>query len=639
MRKWLFALVATLAAVFLMSWGPGCSSNNPAEPGAGSGGEAGTDAGTDADADASTDAGGAGGDSSVATTALRGKVTAVNGAAIGGVKVNLGDATATSFADGSFAIDAEPGPGQMVSLDKAGYVASAWRVDIDAGTEAYLPVTMMPMAAAQPLDAVQGGSVAGARGARLDAPPGAFVDPGGAPVTGQVQVSLTPYDPAIAAQALAYPGELRGLTRDGELVPLRTYGLLDVTVTQSGAVLSVAPGQSLQVRVPAASAGERPSSMRLWHFDSEQALWVEESAAGNYDAGSNTYSAVLGPGSKLDYVENADNPFRPSCVHGLVVDDQGKPVSGARITAQSADDDDTRGVYSAMQTGLNGAFCMTLEMDQKALLRVTTPDGTVTERSITAGTAHSNDYPADCSGSNCLQVATIVTGEADPGEATEADCDVDVFANPFALTCAASLGDFYACFAPAGACHSKIDFAGMGGASYEVSFDNGARIESGFDPLYLYPVTKYYGPGGTYCGLSEFDGTAVSIKPEGGGTFRVETEADGSMTVVCDSASFTMSAAQMDAMAACTGHAGDVGDGVACEPVAGSFTASCLFDTDCDTGLDCCGPASTMKKQCLFVGMCAAACGSNADCGVLDHHYVCCSNSLFDSCMLPADCQ
>ncbi|MEZ4227272.1 MAG: hypothetical protein R3B13_40420 [Polyangiaceae bacterium] len=40
-----------------------------------------------------------------------------------------------------------------------------------------------------------------------------------------------------------------------------------------------------------------------------------------------------------------------------------------------------------------------------------------------------------------------------------------------------------------------------------------------------------------------------------------------------------------------------------------------------------------------MAGMCAAACADSTDCGYLGHDFVCCSNGLFDSCMLPTDCE
>ncbi len=619
MTKWQLTMAASLFVAPLVLWGPACSSSDKEQ-------QPGTDAGVDTGDDVPT-----------VSAALRGKVVDTNGAAVAGVTVALSGAETETDAEGGFSMNATPGKAQIVRLSKSGYITSAWSVDITAKVEAYLPVTMMALAPAQPLDATQGGTVVGARGAVLVAPPDAFAHEGGGAATGEVSVSLTAYDPAIPAEAYAYPGPLSGLTLQSELVPLRTYGVLDVTVTQNGAVLEVAPGKSLDIAVPAPSKGDKPATMRMWHFDTAQALWVEKPDLGTYDATSNTYSSVIGPGSRLDYTENSDNPYQPSCVHGMIVNAYGTPVAGAHVTAQSAAENDTVGIYSWMNTPPNGAFCMTVEKDQEVLLRIATPEGQVTERKFKAGSMHSNTYPADCSTSSCLQLQTIELGTPDTGQATEADCGIDMMSNPFATTCAAGLGDFYACFAPSGACHSELDMDPYGGTSYEITFENGAKIESGFDPLYPYPVTKFYGPGGVYCGKSVADAESVKIQPVAGGSFEFKTQPDGSMEVICDAGSFTMSAEQMDAMAACSGHAGDAGSGVTCDPQPGTFTAPCNFDMDCNTGLSCCG--SGLDKECLLEAMCAVSCSSNVDCGYLGHDFVCCSNGLFDMCMLPTDCQ
>ncbi len=96
-------------------------------------------------------------------------------------------------------------------------------------------------APAVPLDADLGGVVTGARGARIEAPAGAFVTRDGEPVQGTVEVHLTPLNPAIPAEYDAYPGDGLARTMDGSLVQLETFGVLDVTVLQWGAPDHLSP--------------------------------------------------------------------------------------------------------------------------------------------------------------------------------------------------------------------------------------------------------------------------------------------------------------------------------------------------------------------------------------------------------------
>jgi|GEM_PF-1953869 len=520
---------------------------------------------------------------------IAGRVLDVAGNPIAGVTVRGPAGEATTDSDGRFQLAAQVGDGQIVTLSREGFVSSARIVSVPPDTVAWLPVTMMPLAPPVPLDATAGGTVVGARGSSLTAPAAAFVDAEGTPIAGEVEVSLTPYDPAIPQEALAYPGELRGLTLDGRTLPLETFGVMDVTVRQGGRVLQVGEGKTLALRLPAPSAGAKPETVQMWRYDTARALWVQLAGDGIYDASSNSFAASVGPGIPLDLPLNCDNPLRPTCIYGLVTDQADVPVRGARVTAQSADPGDVVGVYSETTTSLYGSYCMTVEMESQVLLTVTTRDGVVTQRRITAGSTLSTEYPADCSTGRCKQVRTIVTGTPDPGESS-ADCNVTVMDNPFAATCLRLLGELYACFAPEGPCTSRID-PGLGGLfSMEITFANGARMTSG-ESLFDLFATRYYGPGGRYCGKMSSFGDDITIELASGASTRyaMATTADGGVEVTCESgATYRLSGAQLDALAGCSGGTGDE-RGTRCEPAPGSFLAPCLFGSNCDTGLDCCG--------------------------------------------------
>ena len=158
-------------------------------------------------------------------TAILGRVVDIDGSGIAGVTVSGGEAEAASASDGAFELEAEPGTDVVVTLDRQGYLRGIKRVDVLDGTPTALEVVLVEEVAAVELDADAGGTVQGDRGAALVAPPGAFVDKDGNPVSGTVDVHLTPLDPAIAAELAAYPGDLRARTEDGSAAQLETFGV------------------------------------------------------------------------------------------------------------------------------------------------------------------------------------------------------------------------------------------------------------------------------------------------------------------------------------------------------------------------------------------------------------------------------
>jgi hypothetical protein len=571
---------------------------------------------------------------------VTGRVTDISGVGIENVEIAGPDVSATTDAGGAFILSSMTGKDRIFVFSHDGYLPSSKILSVFSGATTYVPVTMMAIAAPSPLNATSGGAVTGKRGASLSAPQDAFVDSADNPVTGPVEVSLTPYDPAIPQEARAYPGELRGLTLTGKIVPLKTYGLMDVTVKQGGKTLRVREGKTINLGLPAPSKGEKPATVQMWRFDPQQALWIQNEVDGTYDAGTNRYLTTVGSGMFLDVLLNCDNPLRPSCIYGIVADADGNPVVGARITAQSADPYGAVGIYSEWQTQEpDGHYCLTVEMDSQVLLTVTANDGTTTERRIKAGSSLSQDYPANCYTSKCKQIRTIIIGTPDPGEDT-ADCNVDSLA--FSETCASGLGDFYDCFHPDGKCTYDLSFGpDFNAFSYEVTFDNGSKVtQDPADPLSMI----FYGPNplNNYCGKIAASGGVTTISPESGGSVTLLWGTVDSATIICENGdTFDLNRKQIDALAGCSTRVGDTGIGTECKPAPGSFMASCFGDNDCNKGLKCCGSiwSPTLEKQCVLGSFCDLICSVNAECGMLGHDFICCFNGLFDQC-LPVDaCQ
>ena len=155
---------------------------------------------------------------------VAGLVTAVDGTPLAGARVSVegNTTTATTDAQGRASLDLPVGVAVILRVTQAGYADQVKALNLPAGvgTDGYFEAALLPRGAAQTLaDAAAGGTVTGSDGARLTLPPGALVTAANTPVTGAVQVNLTPVDINSAAVA-AFPGRFEGLGPDGTAVQI-----------------------------------------------------------------------------------------------------------------------------------------------------------------------------------------------------------------------------------------------------------------------------------------------------------------------------------------------------------------------------------------------------------------------------------
>ncbi|XP_015987808.2 cartilage intermediate layer protein 2 [Rousettus aegyptiacus] len=109
-------------------------------------------------------------------------------------------------------------------------------------------------------------------------PPGAFRRADGEPYAGPVEARVTFVDPRDLTSAAAAPSDLRFVDSDGELAPLRTYGMFAVDLRAAGSAEQLQTGP-VSVRVAAGQirmAGHM-EALKLWSLNPDTGLWEEES--------------------------------------------------------------------------------------------------------------------------------------------------------------------------------------------------------------------------------------------------------------------------------------------------------------------------------------------------------------------------
>nr|XP_031362974.1 cartilage intermediate layer protein 2 [Lonchura striata domestica] len=188
---------------------------------------------------------------------------------------------------GSFTIEVPPGTRRLVArfVDGRQRLVDAVKVlPFDRrGGAVYHEVKMLRKKEPVELDGGRSNAIPlGEAGGRepvgeLLLPAGAFLRPSGEVFNGTVKASVTFVDPRDVATAGAASSDLSFADAEGEIVPLRTYGMFAVDFREGdgGAALQAGPVQvrmdAAQVRVP-----EHLQKMKLWSLNPESGLWEEE---------------------------------------------------------------------------------------------------------------------------------------------------------------------------------------------------------------------------------------------------------------------------------------------------------------------------------------------------------------------------
>lgn len=554
------------------------------------------------------------------TSAIDGTVHDTLGHPLAGVRVSGMLSETTTNGSGSFQLSSFTQLDEVLRFERDGFLSTQKQVAVMSGGS-FVEVVMIAATPPQKLDAVAGGTVAGSRGARLSVGPGAFVDEEGNEVAGEVEVSLTPLDPANPEELAAYPGELRGLGDEGPVL-LQTFGVLSIEVRQGQKTLQLAHGATAEVRVPAPSSGDKPRSARYWIFDEDSGYWREHTTA-QYDAASNSYLATVSHLSKC----NIDEPIDPYCVRGLVEDKNGRAASGASVRFEGVDYFGS----SSDVSDLDGSFCMTVRMNSKVKLTVK-KGSDESERTLTTGNDRAS-YPPMCAVSRCRDLGSIRLGappSSDDGGAP-VDCTKGGAQDPFWGTCASGLGEMFRCFQPSGECHYAID---LFGGSYTVTYANGAKMSFDFSSITGEMIGQLIGPDGRTCGTLSASESDVTFTTASGQAYQIGSTPKGGTVITCPGgATVTLNGAQRDEMS-CAGQVPNESGGAStgCTPAPGSYGAPC-DGFECAASLRCCTLLGA-DGVCLDEDTCeiyqTMGCTSDTDCTGATR---CCAAGYFKMCL------
>ncbi len=183
-------------------------------------------------------------------------------------------------------------------------------------------------------------------------PDAVMVEETGEPYSGTVACKATYFDPMDENFGFLMPGgDFAGIDEEGEEVFLYSYGAITVELLGGGNELNLLPGQTaiLEIAVPSSMLADAPSTIPLWYFDEENALWLEEGEAELIDG------KYIGEVSHFSSW-NCDDPIDPTTfVKGQIVNEDGEPYAGVpiHIGPLNVTSDENGDVISNVANGFN----------------------------------------------------------------------------------------------------------------------------------------------------------------------------------------------------------------------------------------------------------------------------------------------
>jgi hypothetical protein len=128
-------------------------------------------------------------------------------------------------------------------------------------------------------------------GAGIEIPANAIAKSDGSPYQGQVKMYGVWLDPTYEWTFQLMPGDLRAIDAAGDPKILKTYGMIGVELeTPDGEKLNLLAGKTAKITFPLPPSIKisAPSTIQLWHFNTDNGYWVESGTAplvnGSYEA-------------------------------------------------------------------------------------------------------------------------------------------------------------------------------------------------------------------------------------------------------------------------------------------------------------------------------------------------------------------
>ncbi len=189
---------------------------------------------------------------------------------------------AQSDSNGHLQFRLPKGSSGPLRLRKTGYANQTIPLQI-IDDQAQFEATMGKRGAVISIDPTQPVDVASTHGTRVSLPANALVDADGNPVSGNVDLTITPVDVSSDDELGVFPGAFAGEDADGVVPLILSYGTVEYRFTQDGKELNLAAGQSAEIELPIfvenhpdGSSIDVGDAGALWYLDEVTGLWKQE---------------------------------------------------------------------------------------------------------------------------------------------------------------------------------------------------------------------------------------------------------------------------------------------------------------------------------------------------------------------------
>jgi hypothetical protein len=369
-------------------------------------------------------------DADAPVAAVQGRVfeaetaTALAGAT---VKARVGDQEVETTADaqGRFELLVPESDTVVITAELAAHAKTVEVTSTHLASASYVETFLPMMGATGQIDASAQSKFEGPLGSSIELPAGGLVDAAGAPVTGTVDVSLTPINPRSTGGLRAVPGLPVLRWADGREATAEIKAPMTITLRKDGQEVNLAPGATAKVDIPVFDA-LGPAQMVLYGLDEATGKWAEDGAVYKAQtAHGPVYKAVV---SHLSSWAGGRTVER-TCLRGCVVR-EGAPVPGARVRLTGVDFD-FRGSATVRADG-----CFAVDTKAGGQVRLAASDATGASDPVVvvapAALMEAGDDPAACEDVGTLALAPADDPE-DPCPRGFAQCGgrcVDLDADP-----------------------------------------------------------------------------------------------------------------------------------------------------------------------------------------------------------------
>ena len=222
-------------------------------------------------------------DSAKETTIISGKICDMEGNNLTDVTVISGDKQIKTDSTGLFSLDVDTLIGNrcVLRIQKEGYfdrIYSKKATDTINYPIQLIKKEQSKFVTLKRFDAKEGAMIE-ANGATVTIPKSGLVKSDGSDYNGTVDIAVVYLSPtgAPAMNPLMPGADLMAIANDGDTVPLISYGMVNVEMTdEEGNPLQLKEGCEANLKYPAPKGFSSHDTIPLWYFNEENGLWIEE---------------------------------------------------------------------------------------------------------------------------------------------------------------------------------------------------------------------------------------------------------------------------------------------------------------------------------------------------------------------------